>query len=71
MFMYLFKVVIKVKNEMIDEEITNLFNFTLKNNASNCCNSYMRDHPNYRFTNLEQVFCRCYQTIYNNELWYS
>ncbi len=61
--MYLFKVVIKAKNEMIDEEITNLFNFTLQNNASNCCNNYMRNHPNYRFINLKQIFCRCYQTI--------
>jgi hypothetical protein len=63
MLMYLFKVVIKAKNEMIDEEITNLFNFTLKNNASNYYNNYMRNHPNYRFTNFEQTFCRCYRTI--------
>jgi hypothetical protein len=58
--MYLFKTFIKAKSEMIDEGITNLFNFTLKDNASNWCNNYMRDHPNYIFTNLKQVFCRCY-----------
>ncbi len=30
----------------------------LKDNASNWRNNYMRDHPNYRFTNLEQAFCK-------------
>jgi hypothetical protein len=28
-----FKVVIKINGEIIDEEIANLFNFTLKDNA--------------------------------------
>lgn len=30
-----FKIVIKVHGEMIDEEITNMFNFTSRNNTSN------------------------------------
>lgn len=46
MFVYLFKSIIKAKS---NEETTNLFNFTLKDNASNWCNNYMRNHPNYKF----------------------
>jgi len=66
-----FKVVIKVNNEMLGEEITNLFNFTLRDNASNnSCNNYMKDHPNYIFVNLQHVFCKCYQITYNNEQMY-
>jgi hypothetical protein len=37
---------------MIDEEITNLLNFTLKDNASYLCNNYMQNHPNYKFIEL-------------------
>jgi hypothetical protein len=37
-----FKVVIKVNDQIIDiEEIVNMFNFTLRNNASDWCNNYM------------------------------
>lgn len=46
MFVYLFKSIIKAKS---NEETTNLFNFTLKDNASNWCNNYMRNRPNYKF----------------------
>jgi hypothetical protein len=36
------------------EEITNLFNFTLKDKyASNGCNNYMWDHPNCKFEDLK------------------
>ncbi len=48
-----FETTIKANGETINEEIKNLFNFTLKENASNWCNNYMIDHPNCRFTNLE------------------
>jgi hypothetical protein len=48
----IFKATIKVNGETMDEEITNLFNFTLKANASYWCNNYMRDHPNYRFVDM-------------------
>jgi len=54
-----FETTIKVNGETINEEITNLFNFTLKDNASNWCNNYMRNHLNCRFTNLKQAFCKC------------
>lgn len=60
-----FKFVIKINNETIGEEITKLF---LKDNASNnLCNNYMKDHPNYIFVDLQHVFCKCYQIVYNNK----
>ncbi len=62
-----FKVVIKANSEIIDEEITNLFNFTLKDNTYDWCNKYMRDNPNCRFVDLEQTFYRRYQTMQNDE----
>jgi hypothetical protein len=55
-----FKATIKANNEMVDEETTNMFNFTLRNNTSNWCNNYMGGNPNCRFTNLEQAFYRRY-----------
>jgi len=55
-----FKATIKTNNEMVDEETTNMFNFTLRNNTSNWCNNYMGGNTNCRFTNLEQAFCRRY-----------
>ncbi len=39
-----FKVAIKVNGETINEQITNLFNFMLKDNAFDQCNNYMRNH---------------------------
>jgi hypothetical protein len=52
---------------MVDEEIANLFKFTLRDNAFNWCNNYMWDNPNYKFANLEQALCRCYQKVQNDE----
>jgi hypothetical protein len=48
-----FKATIKANYEMIDEEIANLFNFTLEDNGSNWCNNYMQNHPNCKFAYLE------------------
>jgi hypothetical protein len=53
-----FKAAIKVNNETTNEEIKNMFNFTLKNNAFNWFNNYIRSNPNYRYADLEQVFCK-------------
>jgi hypothetical protein len=56
-----FKATIKVNGDlMLIEEIKNLSNFTLKDNALNWCNNYMRDFLNHRFADLEQIFCRQY-----------
>ncbi len=41
---------------MVDEEIVNLFNFTLKDNALKWCNNDMRNHPNYRFVEFKRFF---------------
>lgn len=57
---WLFKATIETNGETVDEEITNLSNFTLKDNALKWCNNYMQDHPNYRFVELEKVFCQQY-----------
>ncbi len=62
-----FKVAIKANDEMINEEIANLFNFILKNNPCDLCNNYVQDNPNYKFANLEQAFCRHYCTMQNDE----
>ncbi len=58
-----FKAAIKTNGETIDEKMANLFNFTLKENALDGCNNYMRDQPNYAFSNLEQTFYKWYQTL--------
>jgi hypothetical protein len=55
----IFKAAIKANGETIDEEMANMFNFTLKDNASNWCNSYMKVHLNCRFVDLEHVFSKC------------
>ncbi len=54
-----FKATIKANNKMVDKEIANLFNFTLRDNTFNWCNNYMRNNPNYRFAYLEQTLRRC------------
>jgi hypothetical protein len=36
-----FKVATKINDEMVDEKMANLFNFTLRNNALDWCNNYM------------------------------
>jgi len=38
---------------MVDEEITNMFDFTFKENASYWCNNYMKVSLNYIFIDLE------------------
>ncbi len=65
-----FKVMIKTNGETINEEIKNMFNFKLNDNASYWCNNYMRNHPHYRFANLEHVFCKHYMIVHNDEQMY-
>ncbi len=55
---------------MVNEKIVNQFNFTLKDNTFDQCNNYIQDHPNYRFVDLEQAFCKRYQSMQNDELVY-
>jgi hypothetical protein len=62
-----FKADIKANDEVVDEKITNVINFTFKNNTFNWCNNYMRNNPNYRFVNLKQAFYRQYQIMQNDE----
>ncbi len=44
-----FKVVIKANGETNDEEIVNLFSFSLRDTVSNWCNNYMGNYPNCIF----------------------
>ncbi len=66
----IFKVTIKTNGETINEEITNMFNFKLKDNASYWCNNNMKNHPRYRFVDLEHVFCKQYKIVHNDEQMY-
>jgi hypothetical protein len=52
----IFKVVVKANDEMINKEIIHLSNFTLKDNALDWCNNYMRDHPNYKYRKSRMSF---------------
>jgi hypothetical protein len=65
-----FIVTIKANGEMINEEITNMFNIKLKDNASDWCNNYMKNHPHYRIVDLEHAFCKHYMIVYNDEQMY-
>lgn len=49
---WIFKTIFKINGEMVDEEITNIFNFTLRNNALiGAITIY--DHPKCRFIGLK------------------
>jgi len=43
------KATIRANGEIKDEEIVNLFSFTLKDIMFNWCNNYMGDYPNFTF----------------------
>jgi len=43
------KAAIRANGEIKDEEIVNLFSFTLKDIMFNWCNNYMGDYPNFTF----------------------
>jgi hypothetical protein len=58
-----FKVAIKENSEIVDVEIVNLFNFTLKDTMSNWCNNYMGDYPNCIFVVLQLAFCKRYKNV--------
>jgi hypothetical protein len=66
--MQVFKIIIKANGETIYEEITNMFNFTLRDTTLNYCNIYMKDYPNYYiFVDQEQAFCKWYRMMENDE----
>jgi hypothetical protein len=54
-----FKATIIIGKTM-DEDIMNMFMFTLKGTFLNWCTNYLRDYPNYKFAKLEHAFCKRY-----------
>jgi len=52
-------------------DIMNLFGFTfkdvIKDNILEWNENFVQDHPSYMFRKLEQVFCKCFWTMKNDE----
>ncbi len=44
-----------------------LIGFTLQENISKWGENFVQNHPNYTFEKLEQAFCKCFQTMKNDE----
>jgi hypothetical protein len=42
----------------MEDDIINLFGFTLQDNISGWGKKFVKDHPNYIFEELEQTFCK-------------
>ncbi len=65
---WVFKTIIKANGDKIYEEITNMFNFTLRDTTLDQRNNYLRDYPNYYvFVDLEQTFYKWYRMVENDE----
>jgi hypothetical protein len=52
------KKAIKANGEIMEADIINLFGFTLRDNIFEWGESYVQDHPNSTFKELEQTFCK-------------
>jgi hypothetical protein len=48
-------------------DIINLFGFILQDNISEWGKKFVQNHPNYIFEELEQVFCKHFRTVKNDE----
>ncbi len=52
-------------------DIMNLFGFTfkdvIKDNILEWNENFVQDHPSCMFGKLEQVFCKCFWTLKNDE----
>jgi len=47
-----------------------LIGFTLRKNILKWGEYFVQGHPNYTFEELEQTFCKCFQTMKNDENFY-
>lgn len=63
----MFKKTIKANREIINVDIINLFEFTLKVISLNGDIFSLHNHPHYTFIDLEQVFCKWYEIKKNDE----
>jgi hypothetical protein len=62
-----FKKTIKANGETMEANINNLFSFTLWDNILEWGENFVQDHPNCTFEELEQVFCKTFWIMKNNE----
>jgi hypothetical protein len=66
-----FKKAIRTNGKIVEVDIINLFGFTLRDNISKWGENFIQippiDHPNCTFKELEQTFCKCFQTVKNGE----
>jgi hypothetical protein len=61
------KKTIKINGEIIEDDIINLFSFTLRDNIFEWGENYVQDNPTYTFEELEQTFCKQFKTVKNYE----
>jgi hypothetical protein len=57
----------RINGEIMEVDIINLFGFALRDNILEWGENFVQDHPNCTFEKLEQVFCKHFQTVNNNE----
>jgi hypothetical protein len=63
----IFKKAFKANGETMGADIINLFGFTLQNNILERGGNFVQNHPNCRFDELEQSFCKCFWILKNDE----
>jgi hypothetical protein len=51
----------------MEANIINLFNFTLQDIISKWGENFVQDCPNCTFDELEQAFCKSFQTVKNDK----
>ncbi len=61
------KKAIKVDVETMENDIINMFGFTLNDNLSKWGENYVPNHPNYFFEELEQAICKWFKIVKNDE----
>ncbi len=62
-----FKKAIKGNGDTVEVSIMNLFGFILRDSISKWGKNYVQDHSNYIFEELEQIFCKQFKTMKNDE----
>jgi hypothetical protein len=62
-----FKKAIKTNGETMEANIINIFGFILRDNIFEWGENYVQDHPNCTFEELEQVFCKRFRIVKNDE----
>jgi alkylhydroperoxidase/carboxymuconolactone decarboxylase family protein YurZ len=62
-----FKKVIRANEKIMEVDIINLFGFTLRYDILEWGKKFVHDHLNCTFEELEQTFCKHFQTMENDE----